>query len=92
MTTHIEAILTGVKALTVAAGFYIVWLAYRAYRKQPTPTLRWLTVGMAILTLGAISEGVAFQGLGWTIDNSHVFEAAVTLVGFGVLVYSVRAK
>jgi hypothetical protein len=54
--------------------------------------LLWLTVGMAVLTLGAVSEGAAYQGLQWTLDESHIFEAVVTLLGFGILVYSVASR
>lgn len=87
-----EALLAVIKLATVIAGFFIVWLGARAYRNERNPTVLWLTIGMAVLTLGAISEGAAFQGLGWTIGQSHIFEAVVTLFGFGVLVYSLYAK
>lgn len=43
------------------------------------------------MTLGAISEGAAYQGLQWTIGQSHIFEAVVTLIAFAVLVYSLYA-
>lgn len=56
------------------------------------PTLLWLTVGMAVLTLGAVSEGAAYRGLNWTINQSHVFEAIVTVIGFLILVYSLYAR
>jgi hypothetical protein len=80
------------KALTILLGLVIVYLGARAYRAQPRKPLLWLTVGIGVLTLGAISEGVAFQGLGWTLDQSHLFEAVVTLAGFGVLVYSLYSS
>ncbi|MBI2077233.1 MAG: hypothetical protein HYT80_02510 [Euryarchaeota archaeon] len=89
---QVELILVLLKFVTVLMGFYIVFLGYKAYRKQPHGNLLWLTIGMGILTVGAISEGIAYQGLGWAIESSHVFEAIVTLVGFGILVYSLFAK
>jgi hypothetical protein len=85
----VELFLVLVKFLTVLAGFYIVFLAFKAYKAKPARNVLWLAIGMGILTLGAISEGIAYQAIGWTIDESHIFEAVVTLVGFGVLVYSV---
>jgi hypothetical protein len=84
-----ELFLVIIKFFTVLAGFYIVFLAFKAYRQRPTRNLFGLMVGMGILTLGAISEGIAYQAIGWTIDQSHIFEAVVTLAGFVVLVYSV---
>ncbi|HWH07744.1 MAG TPA: hypothetical protein VNX21_00995 [Candidatus Thermoplasmatota archaeon] len=81
-------ILSGLKLVTVALGFVIVYLGAKAWRSTRRKPLLWLTVGMAIMTLGAISEGAAFQGLRWSLAESHVFEAVVTLVAFAVLVYS----
>lgn len=94
MTESPETILylSIIKALTVLLGLVIVYLGARAYRAQPRKPLLWLTIGIGVLTLGAISEGVAFQGLGWSLDQSHLFEAFVTLAGFGVLVYSLYSS
>lgn len=80
--------LTVLKIITVVLGFVIVYLGAKAYRASRRKPLLWLTVGMGIMTLGAISEGAAYQGLQWTLNNSHLFEAVVTLIAFAVLVYS----
>lgn len=84
-------VLSVVKTITVLLGFVIMYLGWKAYSKTRATHLFWLVMGMGLMTLGAISEGVAFQGLGWTLDQSHVLEAVVTLGGFGVLVYSLYA-
>lgn len=81
-------ILSILKLITVGLGFVIVYLGAKAYRNTKRKPLLWLTLGMGIMTLGAISEGAAYQGLRWTLADSHVFEAVVTLIAFGVLVYS----
>lgn len=85
---QIDTLLAAVKLLTVLAGAYIVFKGIRAYRKMPEPHLLWLVLGMLVLTIGAVSEGLALQGLGWSTNQSHVFEALVTLAGFMILVYS----
>lgn len=87
-----ELILTGIKLVTVAAGFFIVYLGFKAWLKNREKTILWLTVGMLVLTLGAITEGAAYQGPDWDPDRAHIFEAVVTLLGFLILVYSLRAK
>lgn len=84
-------VLSVLKLVTIALGFVIVYLGARAYRASRRKPLLWLTVGMGIMTLGAISEGLAFQGLRWSLEQSHVVEAVVTLVAFAVLVYSLYA-
>jgi len=88
MVTTTEIALSGIKLVTVLLGVIVVYLGWKAYRANRRKPLLWLTVGMLIMTLGAISEGAAYQGLGWTIERSHIFEAIVTLVAFAVLVYS----
>ena len=91
MVTSTEIVLSGIKLVTVVLGVLVVYLGWKAYRASRRKPLLWLTAGMLIMTLGAVSEGIAFQGLGWTIDQSHIFEAVVTLAAFGVLVYSLYA-
>lgn len=88
MVESTELILSGIKLVTVALGVLVVYLGWKAYRTSHRQPLLWLTVGMFIMTLGAISEGAANLGLGWTLDQSHIFEAIVTLIAFAVLVYS----
>jgi hypothetical protein len=81
-------ILSVVKLITVALGFVVVYLGAKAYRATRRKPLLYLTLGIGIMTLGAISEGLAFQGLGWSLEQSHIVEAVVTLIAFAVLVYS----
>ena len=89
---QVDTLLAAIKLLTVFAGFYIVYLGFRAYQKTKQRHILYLTLGMLVLTVGAISEGLALQGLGWSLNNSHIFEAIFTFVGFLVLVYSLIAK
>lgn len=87
-----ELMLVILKFMTVVLGMYIVFLGFRAYQKQPSRSLFWMTLGMVTLTAGAISEGFAQLGFGWSLDSSHIFEALVTLAGFAVLVYSLVVR
>lgn len=91
MVTTTEIILSGIKLVTVILGVMVVYLSWKAYRVTRRKPLFWLMVGMLVMTLGAISEGAAYQGLEWTIESSHIFEAVVTLVAFAILVYSLYA-
>ena len=86
-----ELILSGIKLVTVVLGVLVVYLGWKAYRTSHRKPLLWLTIGMLVMTLGAISEGAATLGLGWTLDQSHLFEAIVTLIAFAILVYSLYA-
>ena len=79
--------LSVIKLITIVLGFVIVYLGTKAYRNTRRKPLLWLTIGMAIMTLGAITEGAVSQGIG-RLDLAHLLEAVITLVAFGVLVYS----
>ena len=81
-------LLSALKAVTVGLGVVILYVGGKAWRNTRRKPLLYLTVGMAVMTLGAVSEGIAQLGLGWSLDLSHVFEAVVTLVAFAILVYS----
>lgn len=80
--------LSAIKLVTVALGVVVVLLGTKAYRASRRKPLLWLTVGMGVMTLGAVSEGLAYQGLHWSLAESHIVEAVVTLMAFGLLVYS----
>lgn len=84
--------LSVIKTATVLLGLVIVYLAWKAWNTSRRRPLLWLTLGMLVMTLGAVSEGLAFQGLGWSLDQSHVVEAVVTLLAFAILVYSLWTK
>ncbi|MFA5862006.1 MAG: hypothetical protein WDA16_09970 [Candidatus Thermoplasmatota archaeon] len=89
MTTMTEIFVISIlKSLTVVLGIVIVYLAAKSYRASRKRPIFLLTVAMALLTLGAISEGILFQGLRWTIEQSRLVEAVITLVAFAILVYS----
>lgn len=88
---NVEIALVAIKGLTVLLGVIVVWLGFKAYRSSRRKPLLYLTLGMLVMTLGAVSEGAAYQGLNWSLGESHIFEAVVTLVAFAILVYSLYA-
>ncbi len=94
MVTDSQALtlLTVIKVFTIAAGLFIVYVAFRSYQRRPQRTMFWMMLGILFLTLGAVTEGLAVQGLNWAANESHLFEAVVTLVGFAVLLYSLYVK
>jgi hypothetical protein len=84
-------LLTVLKMATVLLGLVIIYLSVKAYRGTRRRSILLLGIGMALMTLSAISEGLAFNGLGWTLGQSHVLTAVVTLAAFAALVSSLYA-
>lgn len=80
-----------IKLATVALGALVIYLGTRAYRASNRKPILWLTIGMGIMTLGAVAEGLALQGLGLTLAAAHIIEAVVTFAAFAALVYSLYA-
>jgi len=83
-----EAILAGLKLVTVVLGAVFLFYTWRAYRKYGSPQLLILFVAVLLLTAAAVAEGLMVQVLKSPLDEAHVAEAVLTLAGFGVLVYS----
>lgn len=82
-------ILSALKIATVAAGLVFLTWAGKAYLKHRTRNMATLVLAVSLLTLAAISEGIAFEFLGFPLDLAHILEAVFTLAGFLVLVASV---
>lgn len=81
-------ILSALKIVTVLAGIVFLAWAGKAYLKHRTRNMAALVLAVALLTLAAVSEGIAFQVLGFPLADAHIVEAVFTLAGFLVLVVS----
>lgn len=77
---------------TVALGATFLYFTWRAWRKYHSSHLAFLFAAVAILTFAAAAEGVLYELVGLDLVAARVFEASVTLVGFAVLVYSIRRR
>lgn len=84
-------LLTVLKVITIGLGFLVVYLGLKAWRGSRKRSLLWLALGMAVMALSSISEAFAYQGLNWTLGQSHLFSAVVQLIAFAMLVWSLYA-
>jgi hypothetical protein len=86
--THVTSLIVVLKTLTLVLGLTITYLAFKAYRRTDSSALRSLTIGFGLVTLGALLAGVADQIIGLQTDYALVVESSLTVVGFGIIVYS----
>lgn len=86
------AIALPIKLVSLALGAFVMTLAARALRAKRTPHLWLLVAGFALLSMGVITEAVAYQGAGLDLGLAHVLEAIVTLLGFASLVASLLLR
>lgn len=82
----------GFKTVTLLLGGLITYYAYRAYKRTESRAMGALAVGFGVVTLGALAAGVVDQVIGYGRDGALVMESALTLVGFGIILYSLYAE
>ena len=76
------------KTVILLLGSGISYIAYRAYRRTGAPSLRALSVGFGVITVGALLAGIANQVLGVSFRLGVLLNSLLTVIGFGVIIYS----
>lgn len=97
--SHLTVAITVVKTLTFLLGGAITYVSWQAYRRTGARPLRALAAGFAVVTVGGVLGGVtdlvapAFAVTGQRTVLLGVFvNSVLTLVGFGVITYSLYAE
>ncbi|MEF8773939.1 MAG: hypothetical protein V5A23_08710 [Halobacteriales archaeon] len=90
--THIDTLVVVLKSLSLVMGGLVTYFAYRAFDRTGSRALRALTVGFAIVTVGAMAAGVADQFLMVPDAYALAVESAMTTLGFGIILYSLYAE
>ena len=80
---------TFTKFVALILGTFIVYLAYKGYRRNSSKPLLYVAVGFALITAGTIAEGVLYVVLGSELLSAIATGTAVTVLGFIVIIYSI---
>lgn len=88
MSSGTTVILVAAKATTLIFGGALTLLSYRAFRRTGSSALQILTVGIGLLTTGAIVGGILHQFVGVPLEVSVSVQSVFTAVGFAVMTYS----
>ncbi|MFB6206253.1 MAG: hypothetical protein ABEJ05_06995 [Haloglomus sp.] len=80
--------ITAAKTVTLVLGGLITYMAAKAYQRTGAPSLRALTVGFGIVTLGGVIAGVGDLTGVVNLQTSVLIQSVVTAVGFAVITYS----
>lgn len=80
------------KVVTILAGGFVTLLAYRAYTRTGSPSLRALTAGLGLVTVGGFIAGAVHQLTALDIVAGIAIQSTFTAVGFTVLAYSLYAS
>jgi len=76
------------KTLTLILGGAITYLSYRAYSRTGATSLRFLSIGFGIVTLGTLIAGIIDQFLQLELQIGLLTESVLITAGFAVILYS----
>lgn len=76
------------KVVTLLAGGFVTFLAYRAFARTGSPALRALAAGLGLVTFGALIAGAVHQLTALDIVAGIAIQSTFTALGFVVLAYS----
>ena len=82
---------TATKIVALFLGAFIVYLAFRGYRRNRSKPLLYVATGFALITAGTIAEGLLYVMLGSTLLAAIATGTAVTVLGFIAILYSIYA-
>lgn len=80
------------KTLTLVLGSFITYFAYKASRRTGSSSLRVLALGFGVVTIGAMIAGIVDQILPLDPSLALALESLFTVVGFGIILFSLYAE
>lgn len=83
---HLE--LVAAKVITMALGFLIAYQAYKGYRQYGSEPMLYVAIGFAIISFGAVIEGVLFDVVGLDPFDAGFVQTVIVAVGMLFVLYS----
>lgn len=80
---------TATKVIALVLGAFIVYLAYRGYRRSASKPLLYVALGFGLITIGTIAEGLLYVMLSSDLLAAIAAGTAVTVIGFVAIIYSI---
>jgi len=84
-------LVTGAKIVALLLGAFIVYLAYRGFRRNRSRPLFYVAVGFALITAGTIAEGLLYVIIGSELLTALAVGTTITVLGFVAIIYSIYA-
>ena len=82
---------TATKIIALVLGTFIVYLAYRGFRRNRSKPLFYVAVGFALITAGTMAEGLLYVIIGSELLTAIAVGTAITVIGFVAIIYSIYA-
>jgi len=93
--TRLDWFVTIVKIVALIFGMYIVYLAYKGYRRNSSRPLLFVSIGFTLITAATVVEGALYvfiAPLSDPISNlllALLLSTTITVVGFVAILYSI---
>jgi hypothetical protein len=82
---------TATKTVALVLGAFIVYLAYKGFKRNRSRPLFYVAIGFALITAGTIAEGLLYVIAGSELLEATAVGTAITILGFMVIIYSIYA-
>jgi uncharacterized membrane protein (DUF441 family) len=80
---------TAAKIIALVLGAFIVYLAYRGFRRNRSRPLFYVAVGFALITGGTLAEGLLYVIIQTELLAAIAVGTAITVLGFVAIIYSI---
>ena len=80
------------RVISLILGSVIVVIAYRGYSRNKTVSMRYLSLALIFITLGTFVEGILYEIGGLGLNETHAIESFVNVIGFMLMVLSLRVR
>jgi len=93
--SRLDWFVTIVKVVALFFGMYIVYLAYKGYRRNSSRPLLFVSIGFALITAATVLEGILYvfiAPLSDPISNlllALFLSTTITVIGFVAILYSI---
>jgi len=87
--TEMDWIVTVIKLVALLSGAFIVYLAYKGYRRNTSKPLLYVAIGFALITAATIVEGILYVIIGSDLLVALFISTIITVIGFVAIIYSI---
>jgi hypothetical protein len=86
---EMDWVVTVIKLVALVLGTFIVYLAYKGYRRNTSKPLLYVALGFALITAATVVEGILYVIIGSDLLVALFISSIITVIGFVAIIYSV---
>lgn len=87
--SEMDWFVTVIKLFALVLGTFIVYLAYKGYRRNASKPLLYVALGFALITAATMVEGILYVIVQSDLIVALLASTLVTVIGFIAIIYSV---